>query len=111
MDTIEQYRAILRNIIEQYARYKPSHGQIDTETVIDAERDHYEVLHVGWDGVRRVHGSVIHVDIIDGKIWIQYDGTSQPVAQELLTAGVPRDAIVLGFYPAEERQYTDFSTG
>jgi hypothetical protein len=68
-------------------------------------------LHVGWDGERRVHGSVIHLDIRDGKIWIQYDGTNRPVADELLAAGVPRGDIVLGFHPAELRRHTEFAVG
>jgi XisI protein len=58
-------------------------------------------MHVGWDGVRRVHGCVVHIDIIDAKVWIQYDGTSSPVADALLAAGIPREAIVLGFHPPE----------
>jgi hypothetical protein len=96
MDKVTRYREIARKLIEEYARFKPSHGQIDTEAIVDPERDHFEVLHVGWDKTRRIHGSVVHLDIIDGKIWIQYDGTSRPVAEELLAAGVPRDDIVLG---------------
>jgi hypothetical protein len=111
MDRLEGYREIVRRIIEEYARYKPSHGQIDTEAVVDPTRDHYEVLHVGWDDQRRIHGSVIHLDIIDGKVWIQYDGTNRPVADELLAAGIPREDIVLGFHPAEVRHYTDFAVG
>ena len=109
MDALADYRAIVRQLIETYATAKPSHGQIESEAIIDTEKDHYEVMHVGWDGVRRVHGSVVHIDIIDGKVWIQYDGTSHPVAEALLEAGVPREAIVLGFHPANLRQYTDFA--
>lgn len=108
MDKLAKYREIVRQIIEEYARYKPSHGQIDTEAVIDRDRDHYEVLHVGWDGHRRVHGAVIHLDISGGKVWIQYDGTNRPVADELIAAGIPREDIVLGFHPAELRQLTGF---
>jgi hypothetical protein len=108
MDRVERYRETVRRVIEDYARYKPSHGQIETEAIVDCDKDHYEVMHIGWDGVRRVHGSVIHVDIIDGKIWIQYDGTSHPVAEELVAAGIPREDIVLGFHPEELRRYTGF---
>jgi hypothetical protein len=109
MDTLARYREIVRQIIYEYASYKPSHGQIETEAIIDPEKDHYEVMHIGWDGVRRVHGSVIHLDIINGKIWIQYDGTNRPVAEALLAAGIPREAIVLGFHPTDVRQYTEFA--
>src|SRR5258708_4524140 len=109
MDHLTHYRQIVRRLIEEYARHKPANGEIEPEAVVDPERDHYEVIHVGWDGVRRVHGSVIHIDIIGGKIWIQYDGTSRPVAEELLAAGVPREDIVLGFHPAELRRLTEFA--
>lgn len=111
MDRLENYRQIVRRVIEDYARVKPSHGQIESEAVIDVDKDHYEVMHVGWDGVRRIHGSVIHLDIIGGKIWIQYDGTSRPVADELIAAGVPREDIVLGFHPADVRGLTEFAVG
>jgi hypothetical protein len=110
MDKLTHYREIVKRVIEQYASYKPSHGQIDTEAIVDPVRDHYEVMHVGWDGERRVHGSVIHVDICNDKIWIQYDGTSWPVAEELLAAGVPKEDIVLAFHPAKMRKHTGFAT-
>ena len=109
MDKLDRYRDIVRRLVEEYAGYKPSHGQIDTEAIIDRERDHYEVIHVGWDGVRRVHGTVVHIDISGEKIWIQYDGTSRPVAEELMAAGVPREDIVLAFHPADLRQHTGFA--
>jgi hypothetical protein len=111
MDKIERYRLILKRIIEEYASYKPSNGQIDTEAIVDPAHDHYEVMHVGWDGQRRVHGSVIHLDIIGDKVWIQYDGTSQPVADELMAAGIPREDIVLGFHPSDVRRLTNFAMG
>jgi len=111
MDTLMRYREIVRRLIAEYARYKPSHGQIETEAVIDPEKDHYEVLHVGWDGPRRVHGSVLHLDIIDGKVWIQHDGTSPGVAEELVEAGIPREHVVLGFRPASVRPLTGFGVG
>ena len=72
--------------------------------MIDSEKDHYEVMHVGCDGIRRVH-----IDIIRGKIGIQYDGTNRPIAEKLLDAGIPRDAIVLGFHSEHVRKYTDFA--
>ncbi|MHC5595628.1 MAG: element excision factor XisI family protein [Nostoc sp.] len=109
MDKLARYREIIRQLIFEYATHKPANGQIEPEAVIDSERDYYEVLHISWDGVRRVHGSVIHIDIINDKVWIQYDGTSQPVAEALLEAGILREDIVLGFHPAELRQYTDFA--
>ncbi|MEZ4632836.1 MAG: XisI protein [Deinococcales bacterium] len=109
MDKVTHYRGLVKKLVYEYASYKPSHGAINTEAIVDTEKDHYEVMHVGWQGHQRVHGSVIHIDIINDKIWIQYDGTNRPVADELVAAGVPNSDIVLAFYPERERSYTDFA--
>lgn len=110
MGSVESYRKIIHSVFKQYA-YLPSHGDIEVEVIIDAEQNHFEIMHVGWDGSRRVHGSVIHVDIIDGKVWIQHDGTSPGIALELLNTGIPQSDIVLAFRPAHVRQHTEYGVG
>jgi aspartyl-tRNA synthetase len=111
MDKLTHYREILSRIVHDYASGKISHGKIDSEAIIDREHDHYEVMLVGWDKQRRVHGSVVHLDIRDGKIWLQYDGTNRSVAEELLEAGVPKEDIVLAFHPEDIRPHTGFAVG
>jgi len=66
---------------------------------------------VGWEGVKRVHGCLIHLEIIAGKIWIQRDGTEDGIANDLLQYGIRKDQIVLGFRDPEMRQYTEFAVG
>jgi hypothetical protein len=56
-----------------------------------------------------VHGCLLHIDIIDDKIWIQQDGTEEGIALELLDAGIPYERIVLGFRHPDIRPYTDFA--
>jgi hypothetical protein len=109
MDRVERYRQVVTRVIDGYTAWRPSHGEIASEAIVDPEKDHHEVVHVGWDRERRIHGSVIHLDVIDGEVWIQHDGTNRPVADELLAAGVPREDIVLGFHPARVRRLTGFA--
>ena len=109
IDKVAHYREILHDLVTTRASHRISQGEIKAEAVIDLKRDHYEVMHVGWQGHRRIHGCVIHLDIIDGKVWIQYDGTDEPVAEDLLEAGVPKEDIVLGFHPADVRSMTEFA--
>ena len=111
MDRVTQYREILRRIVNEYACLAPSNGQIRSETVIDPVSDHYEVLDIGWDKHRRVHHSVVHLDIVDGKIWVQRDGTNRPVVDELEAAGVPKEDIVLAFHSPERRKLTGYAVG
>src|SRR5258708_7346056 len=109
MDKLGRYRRVIRDVIKEYASYKPSNGQIETEAIIDAEKDHYAVMHVGWDGVRRVHGCVIHINISGGKVWVQHDGTNRPVVKELTAAGIPQEEIVLAFHPVHLRHLTGYA--
>ncbi len=111
MDSVPHYREIVCRLIEAYAGYKTVYGDIRTEAVVDREHDHYEVMQVGWDGGRRVHGSIIHIDIRGGKVWIEYDGTDARLGEELVAAGIPRIDLVLGFQPVELRLLTSFGVG
>lgn len=105
----EEYPRIVRRIITEYADFLPSYSDVQVETIFDDERGHYILFHTGWDGNRRVHGSVIHVTLRDGKVWVQHDGTKDGIVDELLEAGIPSEKIVLGFHHPTERKYTEFA--
>jgi hypothetical protein len=109
MDRIDKYREIVKRIIRAYTEFDPSSGDVEAETVFDDERGHYELLYTGWEGPRRIHGSVLHIDLRDGKVWIQHDGTSDGIAPELVDAGIPKEHIVLAFHHPNRRQYTGFA--
>lgn len=109
MDTLEHYRQAIESALEQYTRIPYAYGDIQTEAVFDRGRDRYLLVNVGWDNGRRVHGSLVHVDIVDGKIWIQRDGTEDGIATELLAAGIPKDRMVLGFRSPELRRHSEFA--
>ncbi|MFQ6042249.1 MAG: XisI protein [Candidatus Poribacteria bacterium] len=74
-------REFIKQILMEYARYKHSYGDIEVQTIFDTENDHYQLVNVGWNGYRRIYGCVLHVDIKNGKIWIQHDGTEEGVAR------------------------------
>ena len=109
MDSLSDYRSIIRDLIRDYARYEPSVGDVRTEVIFDEANDHYELVHTGWIGDRRVHGSVLHIDIRDGRVWIEHNGTEDAIGTKLVEAGIPRDKIVLGFQPPEARRHTGFA--
>lgn len=109
MDTRIADRRIIEQVLTEYARIPYAHGNIDRQTIFDHDGDHYLLMLVGRDGMKRVHGCLIHVDIVQGKLYIQRDGTEQGVANDFVQAGVPNDRIVLAFRSPEMRQYTDFA--
>jgi uncharacterized iron-regulated membrane protein len=77
--------------------------------VFDSESDHYLVMAIGWEDHKHVHDRMIHVDIIDGKFCIQYDGTEYGIASKLREAGVPNEDIVIAFYKPQMHQQTEFA--
>jgi len=111
MGDLDYYRQIIRKIINEHAQFEPALGEIEIETVFDVANDHYELVFTGWNGPYRIQVSVLHFDIRDGKIWIQFDGTEEGIAEELLKAGIPRDRIVLAYKHPEIRQHMDFAIG
>jgi hypothetical protein len=109
MDTRDKLRAIVETILYEYTKIPYSHGDFQSEAIFDHTRDRYLLMNVGWDDGTRVHGCLVHTDIIDGKLWIQRDGTEHGISRELLEAGVPKDQIVLAFKPPEVRRLTEYA--
>ena len=103
------YRELVQKIIDQHACAQSSEDLETTEIVFDRERDRYLLLSVGWRDEERMYGCPIHIDIKDGKIWIQRDFTEEGLADQLVELGVPKADIVLGFRAPYVRQFTGFA--
>jgi len=110
MATLETYRKYIQELLTEHSKLVWD-DRIKAETIFDTERDRYQLVYVGWQGSKRIYGVVLHLDIINGKIWIQQDGTEVGIANKLVDLGVPKQDIVLGLDPPVMRQYTDFAVG
>jgi hypothetical protein len=108
MDSLSQYREIVQAILSEYSARR-STDEIESQCIFDLQRDHYQIVNVGWENQRRVYGCVIHFDIKNGKIWLQYNGTEIDIAQKLVDQGVPKSDIVLGFQPPYRRPLTEYA--
>ncbi|MDZ4718616.1 MAG: XisI protein [Roseiflexaceae bacterium] len=109
MDTRTSYRHIIENILTDYASVPYAYSDIEQQTIFDRDGDHYLVMLVGRDGIRRVHGCLVHIDLVDGKAYIQRDGTEVGIATMLMRDGIPKEHIVLAFRSPELRRHTDFA--
>lgn len=109
MDSLDTWRDTIERILTAHTVVPYANARAQTQAVFDRTRDSYLLVDVGWRGSERLHGALVHVDIIDGRIWVQYDGTEYGIANELVEAGVPRDHIVLGFKPPAVRPHTGFA--
>ena len=114
MDKLEKYRKIILDLLKNLAGAKTlgveQAEEFETQVISDTENDHYQLLHLGWLNQKRTFGVSIHLDIKNGKIWIQQNSTDIDIAQELVSSGVPKEDIVLGLQSPSLRKYTNFAT-
>lgn len=111
MEKLIKYRQLVHKILLDYGNQKPAYGDIEVENIFDTERDHYQIVHVGWEGDNWVHCCIIHIDIKSEKNWLQWNGTEDDLAADLVAAGVPKEDIVLGFQSPFMRQFTEYAVG
>jgi hypothetical protein len=109
MAKLEQYRDCIKKLLSQYASYQHAYGEVENQVIFDSEHDHYQLVHVGWEEKKRIYGCSIHLDIKNEKIWIQWNSTDVDIAEELVSLGVDKQDIVLGFHTQYMRQYTDYA--
>jgi hypothetical protein len=100
---------LLEEILTTYANIPYAHGDLQGQTIFDREHGRYLLLTIGWDGIKRVHSTVVDVELRDQKIWIHRDGTEDGIATDLEEAGVTKDRIVLAWFPAHERKFTGYA--
>ena len=97
-------------LIEQLLQEWLEYGYKETGmTVFDREHGHFLLLESAWENQKRIYRIIAHVDIIEDKFWIQIDHTPTGVGIDLEEAGIPKNRIVLGFYPIEHRKYGEYA--
>lgn len=109
MDRLNTYRQIIQTTLEPYVDTTYANVDVRNRAAFDSQHDQYAILSVGWDGKRYLHGCLIHIEIIDGKVWIQQDGTEDGVTDDLVEQGIPKSDIVLGFQEPAVRPLTGFA--
>ncbi len=109
MDTRLNYPTLIKNVLQVQTQYQLADKSIESRVVFDDEHHRYLLLELGWSDKKYIHDCIIHIELINHKIWIQCDGTEEGIATSLAEAGVPNDDIVLGFRYPKLRQYTDFA--
>ena len=111
MDKLANYQQIIQQLLTDYSQSKPAYGEIEVELIFDTQRNHYQIVHLGWQHKRWIHHCVMHLDIRDEKIWIFCNSTEHDIVANLMELGVPKQDIVLGFQPPFIRELSDYAVG
>jgi hypothetical protein len=109
MEKLQQYRQIIREVIAEEAHPYCQSNDVETAIICDTEHDRYQLTYIGWKEQKRIFNVILHLDIKEGKIWIQYNGTETALAKVLTEKGVPASDIVLGFHSPFKRQFSGYA--
>lgn len=115
MDTLEQYRSIIKTLLTQYydlpatQSHLPNSKELSDRLAFDEQHDQYLWFRFGWDDKKLVQHIIIYLSIKDGKIWVEQDSTDLCIVDKLVDAGIPASQIVLGFHHPRKRILTEFS--
>ncbi len=66
--TLDQWRETLENILHYYAQLPYRYGDVSSYVIVSQDRNHFILMHEGWEDQRRVHGCVVHAEIRNRKI-------------------------------------------
>jgi hypothetical protein len=105
MDKLTSYRQYIQEFLTEQTQGQIISGDIETEIISDSDRDRYLLVDLGWEKHQRIYNCVIHLEIKDGKIWIQRNQTDKPIADVLIAMGVAKKDIILGLQPPYIREY------
>ena len=111
MDKHLVFKQAILSVFEVYAEYlHAGHtSTVEYHTVADEKNDRYQLAAVGWEQNTRIFYVIFQADIIDGKVWIQVDNTEDGLAALLEEKGVSKQDIVLAYFPAYHRKYTEYA--
>jgi hypothetical protein len=103
MDKIKNYKKIVRSVVTEIAALSPEEEDgIENQLITDDEHGHYLYFGVGWEngGSHWFYATFVHIDVKKtGQVWLQHDGTDLKIAEMLITKGIVRQDIVIGFHP------------
>ena len=108
MDRLTSYRQYIQEFLTEQTKAKTIGGKIETQVVFDLNRDRYLLINLGWREHQRIYNCVVHLEIINSKIWIQRNQTDKPISDILIGMGVAKENIVLGLQPPYIRESTGF---
>ena len=94
MDTLVKYDRVIESALQSHANIASDRDQIDYQVIVDAERKNFLLMTIGWEDHRRIHHCLVHVQIIDDKIWIQRDGIEGSITADLEEARIPKHKII-----------------
>ena len=109
MDTVRELRQAIIEVYNSWEKLPSAISRFRIVSAIDEKHDQYVLQHVDDKEGCFQSRLLAHLEIRNGKIWILTDNTEEGIGNELVALGVPKDKIVLAFYPPAVREMGEFA--
>jgi hypothetical protein len=106
---LNHLRESIARVFDAWEAYPSAISTFRIMGVRDECNDRYVLEHVDFNGERYATRLLASLEIRDGKIWILQDNTEDGIATELVADGIPKDRIVLAYYPPAVREIGEFA--
>lgn len=95
---LTRYKDLIKEVVTEWAGAGQG-GNTPVKTLVsfDDEHENYLMLVAGWERGERHHNIIFHAHIAEDKVWIEWDGTSPSISEELIVRGIPEQSIVFNW--------------
>lgn len=109
MDKVTKYRKILTDYLQAVTQDWSRNPSEEVRAILDQSGNHFLIVYYGWTEQSHIHSVPIHLEIREGKVWIQENLTGIEVDDDLVARGIPKSDIVLGMLPPEYRAFSEYA--
>ncbi len=111
MERLAFYQSKIQEVLNEYLAdlRQPANKDIDFVPISDKEKNHFQIIAMGWENDDRIFNLLFHLDVIGDKIWVQEDKMENSIAERLVEKGISKKEIVLAYFPDYHRAYTEYA--
>ena len=102
-------RRAVEQVMDKWERVPGPQSRFTIRGVRDAAHDRYTLQQLSRPHGLQVANTLAHLEIQGDKIFVEADATEEGIGNELVAVGIPKNQIVLAFYPPDIREMGDFA--
>jgi len=87
MDKLFKYQRIIKEVLNSYknqgAINPNAKENLETHLIFDDKNNRYQVLRIGWEGIKNTFLVIFYFEIKDNKIWVQRNISDYDIVGDL----------------------------
>lgn len=109
MEIVDNLRQAIQSVFSEWEKLPRLPSDWKIVSVQDSRHDRYTLQQISFVKNQYDARLLAYLEIRNNKIWILTDNTEEGIASELVTEGISKNLIVLGFYSPLMREVGEFA--